>query len=381
MRIVSGTARYTGRVIGRDAATDVALIHTGQVLPGHTFRFATSSPEVGDPLAVIGYPLFGPISFTSGSVSGLNRQSDVEGQVRTGLLQTDAAINPGNSGGPVLNGQGDVVGLVDAVNPKAQGLGYAVATDAALPLLRAWESTPAPVPPARCVSDPALPVTTPSTPTPYSVIAAYFHAINLKDWPQVWALGGKNLGESYGQMVNGYAQTAHDQPFVYKVEGGTVSVALLATEDSGSTQSYLGSYTVEGGQISSGRQQLLATDSGHGYSNVAGLWEDHGRLLAISPGGLGIVSYRTYYYCSQSQHPGCDSTPTNDIIINGGLTTFRLSNPAALGASGVFLTSTTGLNGSLSVGRDNKHDTLSIPRLGSIPFCTSTSRPLGICGA
>jgi hypothetical protein len=293
---------------------------------------------------------------------------------RTGEIQVSVVS-------PVLDDGGKVVGLVDAKMVNAEGLGYAITTATALPLLHSWESSPQRVPPTQCLTDPALPVTTPSTPTPYSVVGAYFHAINLKDWPQVWALGGKNLGETYDQMVSGYAETARDQPFVYKVQDGTVSVALLATEDSGATQSYLGSYTVEGGEIVSGRQQLLATDTGHGYSVVAGLWEDHGRLLVISPGGLGIVSYRTYFYCSQSTHPGCDSTPTNDIIVNGGLTTFRLTAATSRGASGAFVTSTTGLTGSIYVGRNYQHDTLSIPRLGSIPFCTSASRPLGICGA
>jgi hypothetical protein len=55
----------------------------------------------------------GPITLTTGVVSGLNRTVDIEGKPRTGLIQTDAALNPGNSGGPLLLIDGEVIGIAE----------------------------------------------------------------------------------------------------------------------------------------------------------------------------------------------------------------------------------------------------------------------------
>lgn len=133
-----------GHVIGLDDTTDVALVQASSPLAGHIFTMATNQPPVGTQIGVIGYPEGGPVSFSQGSVSGLDRSVDVQGQPRTGLLQTDAAINPGNSGGPLLLLDGTVIGLADAVDTQAAGIGYAVPASNAGPLLTGWETVPSP---------------------------------------------------------------------------------------------------------------------------------------------------------------------------------------------------------------------------------------------
>ncbi len=94
---------------------------------------ASAIPPVGMAVVVIGYPEGGPFSFSQGSISGLDRTVDVQGQPRSGLIQTYAVLNPGNSGGPLLLLNGSVIGLVDAVNYSATGLGYAIPSTAAAP--------------------------------------------------------------------------------------------------------------------------------------------------------------------------------------------------------------------------------------------------------
>jgi putative serine protease PepD len=89
--------------------------------------------QVGDDTYSVGNPLGLVDSMTSGVVSALNRSIEREdgGGSLDGLIQFDAAVNPGSSGGPLLNRQGQVVGLVTALaNPSGQrffvGIGFAV---------------------------------------------------------------------------------------------------------------------------------------------------------------------------------------------------------------------------------------------------------------
>lgn len=89
-------------VIATDATIDLALLRLPTAINGHTFTFAPADPPPGTTVAAIGFPLDEPKTLTIGTVSGLDRTVNVEGQRRSGLLQTDTAINPGNSGGPLV---------------------------------------------------------------------------------------------------------------------------------------------------------------------------------------------------------------------------------------------------------------------------------------
>ncbi|MCU0586131.1 MAG: trypsin-like peptidase domain-containing protein [Desulfobacterales bacterium] len=100
---------------------------------------STRSLAPGDPVIAVGFPFgIGP-SVSAGVVSGLNREYRTpEGQrLLTGLIQFDAAANPGNSGGPLVNANGEVVGIVTAIlNPTEQrvfiGIGFAVTMESAV---------------------------------------------------------------------------------------------------------------------------------------------------------------------------------------------------------------------------------------------------------
>jgi S1-C subfamily serine protease len=115
-------------VVGSDTLTDIAVLKTDA--PSKTLEWATELPEIGSSVYAIGNP-FGraPGSFSSGIVSGSERVFSAEGLTLVHLLQTDAAINPGNSGGPLLNAQGQVVGINAAIIGGAgssAGVGFAV---------------------------------------------------------------------------------------------------------------------------------------------------------------------------------------------------------------------------------------------------------------
>src|SRR5262249_45449877 len=111
--------RSAATVTGADPQMDVATL-APETLP-EVLVPATlgGGGQVGDPVVAVGNP-FGLVdSTTSGVISGLDRSATAEdGVSRDGLIQFDAAVNPGNSGGPLLNGRGEVIGIVTALaNP------------------------------------------------------------------------------------------------------------------------------------------------------------------------------------------------------------------------------------------------------------------------
>jgi serine protease Do len=152
-----GTSTATGTVVGYDLSHEVALVRSSVPLSGHVFTMADSQPAVGTEVAAIGYPLAAPESLSKGTVSGLDRPITTESGSLTGLIQTDTPINPGNSGGPLLTADGTVVGLVEAKNTAASGIGYAVPTTHAKSLLEGWQAAPVPVHTARTCGSPTGP--------------------------------------------------------------------------------------------------------------------------------------------------------------------------------------------------------------------------------
>ncbi|BAZ41521.1 peptidase S1 and S6 chymotrypsin/Hap [Calothrix sp. NIES-4101] len=123
-----------GKVQGVDEVTDLAVvkINAGGNLPVATLG-SSSNVQVGDWAIAVGNPLGLDNTVTLGIVSTLRRTSrDVGiGNKRLEFIQTDAAINPGNSGGPLLNAQGEVIGINTAIRGDAMGIGFAIPIDRA----------------------------------------------------------------------------------------------------------------------------------------------------------------------------------------------------------------------------------------------------------
>ncbi|MGD1862479.1 MAG: HhoA/HhoB/HtrA family serine endopeptidase [Leptolyngbyaceae cyanobacterium] len=119
---------FEGAVVGIDKVTDVAAIQIeAENLPAVVFG-ATAALSPGQWAIAIGNPLGLDNTVTAGIISALGRSSTEVGipDKRVQFIQTDAAINPGNSGGPLLNDQGEVIGMNTAIRRDAQGLGFAI---------------------------------------------------------------------------------------------------------------------------------------------------------------------------------------------------------------------------------------------------------------
>ena len=138
---------FPATLVGRDDQADLAVVKIdGTDLPtvplgrSGSLRIGEWVVAVGNALALPGGP-----SVTAGVVSALDRtaaepaisSSAVDRSVTLyDLIQTDAAINHGNSGGPLVNLEGEVVGITSLISENGQNVGYAIAIDAALPIVR-----------------------------------------------------------------------------------------------------------------------------------------------------------------------------------------------------------------------------------------------------
>jgi S1-C subfamily serine protease len=121
-----------GEVIGRDAATDLAVVKTSRRELSVLSLAEPGAVKVGQVVIALGHPFGFERSVTFGVVSALERRlPGRDGASLENLIQTDAAINPGNSGGPLLSVKGQVVGVNTAMLPFAQGIGFAVPSSTA----------------------------------------------------------------------------------------------------------------------------------------------------------------------------------------------------------------------------------------------------------
>ncbi|OEU61756.1 MAG: hypothetical protein BA870_12115 [Desulfuromonadales bacterium C00003094] len=132
---------YPAVVVKRDVQKDLAILRLEGDFPASTPLPLGNSDklQVGEGIIAVGNPFGFTFTVTSGIVSALDRQMSQNG---VGLIQTDAPLNPGNSGGPILNQEGEVVGVSHAIISPAQqgrkafvGLAFAVPINEAEPML------------------------------------------------------------------------------------------------------------------------------------------------------------------------------------------------------------------------------------------------------
>jgi serine protease Do len=125
---------YVAQLVSHDPKTDLAVIKIEPLRPLPVIRIGTSADLMpGETVVAVGNAFGYEHTVTQGIVSALHRSVQVsDTQSYEDLIQTDASINPGNSGGPLLNIDGDMIGINVAVRAGAQGIGFAIPIDKAL---------------------------------------------------------------------------------------------------------------------------------------------------------------------------------------------------------------------------------------------------------
>jgi S1-C subfamily serine protease len=133
---------YPAEVVGTEPNSDLALLKVdAPAAKLHPLKLGDSSKmEVGDPVVAIGNPFDLQRTVTSGIVSALQREIQApDGVTIDNVIQTDAAINPGNSGGPLINADGEVIGINSQIYTGGEGSEGNVGIGFAIPINTAKE--------------------------------------------------------------------------------------------------------------------------------------------------------------------------------------------------------------------------------------------------
>jgi len=118
---------FTAKIVGADPDSDLAVLQITSETPLPAIEMGSSEDiMIGEAVIAIGNPFGFSNTVTTGVISAKNRSIRTEDRVFHDFIQIDASINPGNSGGPLLNINGDLIGINTAIYAKAQGIGFAI---------------------------------------------------------------------------------------------------------------------------------------------------------------------------------------------------------------------------------------------------------------
>jgi len=118
---------YKARVVGADPDSDLAVLKISPEHPLPAIEMGNSDDVmIGETVIAIGNPFGFSNTVTTGVISATNRSIRTDDRVYHNFIQTDASINPGNSGGPLLDINGELIGINTAIYANAQGIGFAI---------------------------------------------------------------------------------------------------------------------------------------------------------------------------------------------------------------------------------------------------------------
>jgi hypothetical protein len=222
-------------IVGIDLNRDIALLETDVPVGSHYFELGEFEYRPGETVSLLGFPLGLDLSLTTGVISNADVTFDDLPLVH--FIQIDAPANPGNSGGPVINSDGEAIGIVDWQLSNTQGLNFAISTNTVDRIFESWASNDTQEL-ANCISDAALPTptapprttrppaTTTSTTTTIPMVVepgtlliscSYFNEEDGKNHAEICT--APSDGSSYRQIT---ANTHGDYPHAWSTDGGRI---------------------------------------------------------------------------------------------------------------------------------------------------------------
>ena len=125
--VLNDEREYTATIVGSDPDSDLAVLRIASDDPLPSVPMGDSKDlMIGETVIAIGNPFGFSNTVTTGVISAVNRSFRSKERVYYDFIQTDASINPGNSGGPLLNINGELIGINTAIYAGAQGIGFAI---------------------------------------------------------------------------------------------------------------------------------------------------------------------------------------------------------------------------------------------------------------
>ena len=125
--VLKDEREFEAKIVGADPDSDLAVLQIDAQKPLPSIEMGTSDDlMIGETVIAIGNPFGFSHTVTTGVISAIDRSIRTEDREYLDFIQIDASINPGNSGGPLLNINGELIGINTAIYAKAQGIGFAI---------------------------------------------------------------------------------------------------------------------------------------------------------------------------------------------------------------------------------------------------------------
>ncbi len=125
--VLQDQREFEARIVGADPDSDLAVLKIEADTPLPSIQMGNSDDlMIGETVIAIGNPFGFSHTVTTGVISAIDRSIRTDDRVFHNFIQIDASINPGNSGGPLLNINGELIGINTAIYAKAQGIGFAI---------------------------------------------------------------------------------------------------------------------------------------------------------------------------------------------------------------------------------------------------------------
>ena len=125
--VLQDEREFGAQIVGSDPDSDLAVLRINAKRPLPAIQMGRSDDlMIGETVIAIGNPFGFSNTVTTGVISAVNRSIRTDDRIYQDFIQIDASINPGNSGGPLLNINGELIGINTAIYAKARGIGFAI---------------------------------------------------------------------------------------------------------------------------------------------------------------------------------------------------------------------------------------------------------------